>query len=146
MLIRLTGEQIAKFWKSEIKEAIREALPMMPADSDLVMNNVLRELLSDRLQCWVVTSGEDNKPLGICTTQVTLDSITGEKNMLIYTTYAFDGFPKFLWEANYLQLAGIAKELGCARIYCYSDNPIVIEKAKENGADSSQVLLSFPLL
>ena len=146
MLIRLTGDQIAKYWKSMIKEAIEEALPVLPADSDTALNEILSQMLQEKLQCWIVTDGESNVPLGVCTTQVTLDNNTKERSMLIYTTYAFDGFPEFLWQANYLQLAKFAKGLKCSRIYCYSDNEKVIRMAKENGADSAQVLLSFPLL
>ncbi len=146
MLIRLSGDQIARYWKSMIKDAIIESLPMVPAELDKAMNTIMAQMLQDKLQCWAVTTKDSNEPLGICTTQATIDSNTGERSMLIYTTTAFDSFPDDLWVENYLQLAEFAKGVGCVRIYCYSDNPRVIEKAKECGADSAQVLLSFPLL
>lgn len=146
MLIRLTGEQISNYWKSMIKDAIYEALPVTPANPERALNNIMSQLLQNKLQCWVVTVKDNNEPLGICTTQVTVDSNTGEASLLIYTATAFDSFPEFLWEENYLQLAEFAKGLNCTRIYCYSDNPRVIEKAKENGAESAQTFLTFPLL
>ena len=146
MLIRLTGEQVAKYWKGMIKDAISNALPLVPVDSATTLNEILSQILQEKLQCWMVTDGKSNEPLGICTTQMTKDNITQERSMLIYTTYAFDGFAEFLWQENYLQLAQYATGLGCVRIYCYSDSEKVIKMAKECGADSAQTLLSFPLL
>lgn len=129
-----------------IKDAVAEALPMLPAEPERAMNNIMSQMLQDKLQCWAVVTKDSNDPIGICTTQATIDPNTGERSMLIYTATAFTNFPDDLWAENYIQLAEFAKSVGCVRIYCYSDNPRVIEKAKESGADSAQVLLSFPLL
>ena len=146
MLIRLTGDQIAKYWKSMIREAIEEALPTIPADPETALNEILSQMLQEKLQCWACTDGKSSDIIGISTTQVTLDNNTKERSMLIYTAFAFEIIPDDQWQENYIQLAEFAKGCDCSRIYCYSDNEKVIRMAKENGADSAQVLLSFPLL
>lgn len=146
MLIKLTGEQVAKYWHNVIKEGILASLPMKPADPEAALNEVLAQLLQGALECWAIVPKDSTEMLGIGTSRITRDEATGEKALLLYSIHAHTRIPNDVWIDNYLQVAQYAKANDCVRVYCYTTNDYIVEQALKFGADSSQKLLSFPLL
>lgn len=145
MLTRLASDMIAATWNGRVKESILKSLPMPPVNVEKAMNNILNLLLQERMQAWAICNNEGDV-LGVATTQITEDTGTGEKALLIYSTYGFVDFPDQLWYDSYQEMAEFAKGYGCTRIYCYSNVEKVIQMAYANGAETTSHLLTFPIL
>jgi len=146
MLIRLTGEQVAKYWHSVIKEGVLASLPAQPKDPEAAMNAILSSILQDMMQCWAITPKHSTEMLGTGTTRIVVDEFTGERSLLLYSIHAHTKIPNDVWIDNYVQMAQYAVSRKCVRVYCYTTNDYIVKQALKHGADSSQTLLSFPLL
>jgi len=139
MLIRAVPAQIAEMWAS-IKQGVMGALP-----TDTSEAAVLQALIDDKLQMWLVVRAVDNKVtlLGILTTQIKEEGVSGEKALLIYTLYGVQQMTLADFEANMQGLRNYAREQGCQRIVAYTIIDNVIKLAERLGADVSTRFLIF---
>jgi len=143
MLVKLTGEQVSRHWIETIKPAIANSLPAFVDLSNETMNNILMQILSDALHCWVVMV--DGEVVGVCTTLVTVDVVSKTRAYLIYSLYNLTNkeFPESLWDTCMLQVAKVAKTYNCDTVYCFTDNPQVAKRAEQNGGSFMQHLITF---
>jgi hypothetical protein len=145
MLVKLTGEQVSRHWIDTIKPAIANSLPEYVVLAENTMNNILTQILSDVLHCWVVMDGD--RVVGVCTTMVTVDPISQSSAYLIYSLHNLEGtsFPDELWDACLVQTMKTAKSYGCNTVYCYTDVDQIAIKAEQTGGAFVQQLITFPL-
>lgn len=143
MLVKLTGEQVSAYWIDMVKPAIANSLPAHVDMAEDTMNNVLAQILSDKLQCWAVML--DGNIVGICTTMVTDDPVTQTRSLLIYSLYNFTDteYPEDLWLNCMAQMQKVAQSYNAYPIYCYTDNEQIVERAKQNGGAFSQHVITF---
>lgn len=144
MLIKFFPEQIVKHW-DEIKMAIENALPPIAGDSPNRMNNILEELLMDRMQCWVAVN-KNGRINGIGTTQLIEDHLTETKNLLVYSAFSIGVTTKEDWIRGFEVITKYAKSKGCKNIVGYTNNPKVVENMNKFGMDTSNVYFSMPLV
>lgn len=146
MLVRLLPDQIARFWDI-IKYAVEESLPPVVSKDIDNMQNVLTGCLDGSLEVWASYSKKDNvtKLEGIILTQFIFDRATKTKNLLIYCLYGYNQFSKDSWTSGIESLKKYAKAKGCSQIVAYSDVPLIINLAKQLGADTKYTFISFDL-
>ena len=115
----------------------------LPTDTSEAV--VLQALIDDKLQMWLVVRVADNKVtlLGILTTQIKEEGVSGEKALLIYTLYGVQQMTLADFEANMQGLQNYAREQGCQRVVAYTIIDNVIKLAERLGADVSTRFLIF---
>ena len=143
MLVKLTGEQVSKYWIDTIKPAIANSLPDYVDIAEDTMNNILMQILSDALHCWAVMDA--GKVVGICTTMVSVDVVSKTRAYLIYSLYSLidEEYPEELWANCMIQIASVAKSYACNTVYCYTDSDQIIKRAQQNGGAFTQQLITF---
>ena len=142
-LIRLLPEQVSEHWVV-IRRAVRRSLPPTTYGSDRRDSNILNNLLIGRMVCWV---GRDKVGVKlIILTNVVGDSITGVKNLQIYSM--FNPSKRILEEDDWIDgmetMKRYARDRDCYRVVAYSKVPRVIEMSRDKlGADVSNIFMTF---
>lgn len=146
MLIKLLPDQIARYW-TEIKLTIHDSLPPTTGDHALRDSSILRSLLIDEMQCWVVCSGEPlNVTVGaIAITTVTVDARDGTRNFLIYALRGFAPLSREDWQDVLVKGEQIARDLKCGKVIGFSKNERVIQLAKSFGWNTDYRVISADL-
>ena len=140
MLVRLTSNQIPKFW-DYIKYGVKESFGYELSDEH--NNNILQGLMIGKLQCFVVS--EDKKLKANTVIRVIEDELIGTKNLLIYSAYANEVLSNELYQTIFKHLYDYAKSINCDNIVAYSKMSRIIEMAKSVGGDISQTYITFKL-
>lgn len=128
MIIQLQPEQISDLWEG-IKHGIVQVGRITGGDIQGKLNNVLRNLLSGRFQCWIIYDElEDGKKihaLGI--TYVLKDKLTNDDELIIYTLYGYRKISDELAVDAIDKLKAYAKAVGCVKIHAFTKNKRVTE-------------------
>ena len=124
MLVKLLPDQVSDHW-DEISLALRQALPPFVANSDRSMVNILKAILSDDMQCWILYSSDDGgeKIYAIVSTKIEIDDISGTRCLLIYSFYANKPLTSHLVTSSFETLKRFASGKGCFKIVAYTDIP-----------------------
>ena len=134
-LIRLLPDQVMDRWNF-IKDCIRRGLPPAVRDDELVLVEIQSKLLVDELICWfAMESLESDIVYGVMTTGIITDPFSNTKNLLIYTIATTNAHPDNIWWDSYIPLRRYALGQGCKAILAYTNDPRVIEIAKNLGGN-----------
>ncbi len=143
--LRLLPEQIMAHWEG-IKNCVWNALPPITYDSDETILRVQERLLTGRMQCWIAAEDLNSVIIyAIATTQIIVDDISGEKNLLIFSLATLVDHPASLWEEAYEVLKRFAASRGCLKIVAYTCVPQVVLIAERLGARIDWRYLQFPI-
>jgi hypothetical protein len=143
-LIQLLPEQVMEYW-DYIKDCVTQSLPPHVKIAEETFITLQENALTGALQCWLAIE-ESTHPLlayGLMTTEVTIDKVSGSRNLLIFTVTVTDAHPKEMWSYCLEKMHLYAKNRHCDSIIAYSNNPRMIEIAKGIGADCSWNLIQF---
>jgi hypothetical protein len=136
MLVKMLPSQVGDKWDI-LSYAISQSLPPTvmhdEASVEKALNNIRLALLKGTMQAWIVSEG--NKVQAVSTTAVTVDSISGERNLIIYTLFGYRKMAISQWSAALDTLKHFAKTMGCSLICAFSD----VERVKEiaSGLDAN---------
>ncbi len=139
MLVKLLPSQVGYYW-DVIAPGIEKGLPPTSYGSDKVMSNILATLLSDNMQCWIITTSPEvngSSIVGLVITRIVDGGPTLIKNLEVYCLYAFKPMNNELWKDGFITLRKFAKANDCYRIIAYSDNVRVIEMVESLGGSSN---------
>jgi hypothetical protein len=125
-LVKLTPDQVNELWEQGLKDSIESALPPLAHfESPERMGNVFRELLSGRLECWIVYENENALVIG--TFQLLVDEASKTRSLLLYSLYSYKPITLDMWGSMVVYLKQKAKELRCTRIVAYTAVDRVID-------------------
>lgn len=146
MLVRLLPDQVAKFWDI-IKYAVEESLPPTVSKNIDNMQNVLIGCLDGSIEVWAsYLKKDDNIKLNaVMLTQFLYDKSTKTKSLLIYCIYGYNNITRDFYIEGLDILKKYAKARGCTQIVAYSDVPLIINLAKQLGAETKYTFISFDL-
>lgn len=145
VLVQLSLDQVAKLW-DVIKYSVERSLPPIVRESPDTMNNILANLLSSAMQCWISYSREDsNKFEGVVVTEITLDRVDRSKALLIYSLYGYEVAGRGSWLEGYVALSKWARSEGCSKIIGYTNSDKAIRVAKGLGGDTDYTFISVPI-
>ena len=140
-LVELTLEQVSQDWDA-IWEGIDSALPPLADGKDPNRRDrILSAIMDGRLKCWIFSIGDE--PYVLATFTVSIDNMTGTKNLCLYTLYGYQPIDYKLWNLLLSRVRKHAKELGCYQIIAYSSLPRVMDLVKVLGGDSSYHLITL---
>ena len=145
MLLKMLPDQVSNYWP-HIRESIEQALPPVVNESPNKMGNILEQLLTGEMQCWVAFRREDaNEVVGFLVTTVTSDACSKTKNLLIYSLCGLKLSRGSDWTEGLEALKKFAKLMQCSRIVAYSDNPLVLKVVEKLGGDTKYKFITFEL-
>lgn len=148
MLLQLRPKDITKHWEG-ISEAISKSLPPITTASAERMTFILRSLLVEVMQCWVLCKpnvGKDTTDIyAIATTEYAIDPGSGTRNLLIFSLYSLQKIPQELWKDGYETLQKFAKANNCESIIAFTDVPAVIHLVEGFGGNVATRLLIMGL-
>ena len=142
LMYKLLPEQVMSYW-DDIKACIEAALPPYVGSNPDAMVYIQEQLLVGNIECWAAF--EEKKLCGVMTTQITYDSVSKTKNLLIYSITIVSGHTDELWQLAAEKMRAYATAKQCSNIIAYSNNDQMIHIAEKLGADSSYRLLTFSL-
>lgn len=134
MMTLLLPDQVAKLW-DYIKFAIAESAPPTVGDTERLARSALVALLNGKAQCWLMyeVQGSTRRFEAVVITQIVSDSIAATKSVLVYCLYGHDKISESSWKDGLKTLIKWAAARGCEAIVGYTENPVVVERAKQLG-------------
>ena len=145
VLVQLSLDQVAKLW-DVIRYSVEESLPPTVGESPDRMNNILANLLSSAMQCWIsYNRSNSNKFEGVVVTEIILDRVDRSKALLIYSLYGYEIASRGSWLEGYTALSKWARSEGCSKIIGYTNNERVIRVVKGLGGDTDYTFISVPV-
>ena len=144
MLVRLSPEQIVIYWERLRPTFIENLLPKVDKTPETVFR-VLQSLLTESLQLWAgYEEGEspiEERIYGFIATSIDIDSISQERNLLIYSLFAVKKIPIEAWEEGIKILEEYKKLNKCSKLIAYTEVPEVLQLTKKLGFKSSSFLV-----
>jgi len=138
MLLKMLPGQITENWEfiwSSVESVIEEEYR-----TEVIKNDILSSLLSDKMQCWIWYG--DEKIKAIATTFISC-SPTGEKAVFIYTLYGYETMSIMDWRDAFDTLKKWGKSQGCSEINGYTEveNRRFITLVKRLGGRADEVII-----
>lgn len=120
MLLRVLPPQIPKIWDS-VKYTIMKVAEVKEKDYQTVFNYTLRELLSEKMQCWVRLN-EERRLVALLLSEIRINKITGEKDFMLSLLYSWRPTANDEWISDLDEIKIFAKKAECARIIAESSS------------------------
>ena len=138
MLLRMIPEAVSATW-NEISTQIERAMPESEK-TEATMNNLLRMLLVGQADCWTSYDSEnDNKVNFIGITIPIFNSVTGEKNLLLYNVTNSEDMDlktsNRLWLEGFEAFKKYMRANGFMKLVSYFDNERSLKVSKRLGAE-----------
>ena len=146
MLIRLSSEQVVRYWQS-IEDALVASLPLEKPLTDEQVLALQRQCVEGALQLWLLyeiradETGQDRvSPLALGATAMQSSLATGEKELLIYALCSYENVPVEKWQEAFDALRKYAKAQGCIAITALTKVERVKRIVKSLGGNIETVL------
>lgn len=137
MLVKLLPDQIAKLWDI-IRYGLIRTWPIGTESGSERVQDVLRNLLSETIQCWMAKDGEEF--LGFLLTKICICDVTGSKSLNLISVFGFKVVPDAQWARGMEQLIEFAKANGCSYVTATSDNAKILRLLEHFNFKSTQFL------
>ncbi len=145
---RIPADKVSKNWDS-IGKHIEKALPTTSVATIDRSANLLKSILKEELEVWCAGPVECEEGMvgisTIATIKVSIDLVSGGKNLIIYSLTAVKTVKLDLYDEGYRFLTELAVEKGCQNIIAYTGIKRLAVLSKQHGADISYVI-NLPLL
>ena len=137
MLVKLLPIQIAKLWDI-IRYGLVRTWPIGSENSSERVQDVLRNLLTETIQCWMAKDGDEF--LGFLLTKINICDVTGSRSLNVMSLFGFKIVPDEQWVAGMQQLIEFAKANDCSFITATSDNAKILRLLERFKFKSTQFL------
>jgi len=132
----LSPEQIVSIWEKLRPLFLSNLIPKASYSPETIFA-VLQSLLTESMQLWAgVEEGEgklEERVFGFIATTIDTDSITQERNLLLYSLFAVREIPSLAWVAGIEILEEFKKQNKCKKLIAYTEVPEVIAITKRLG-------------
>jgi hypothetical protein len=135
LLIKMYPEQIGRHW-GDLKPAIEIALPKVSMATMDRMNKVFQALLCGQMDMYLVCEDESRKIRGLITSAIFQTIDMAEKQLLIYTIYAFGQATFDELREAWMLVKDLAKGNDCTSIVGYTAKENVLKLVKGLGAET----------
>lgn len=137
MMIKLLPVQIAKMWDI-IRYGLVRTWPIGTEEGSERVQDMLRNLLSETVQCWAARDGEDF--LGFVLTKITICDVTGSRSLNLISVFGFKAVSDAYWESGMAQLVEFARANNCKFVTATSSNARILSLLEKFKFQSSQFL------
>ncbi len=142
MLVKLTTQDISDNWNL-IKQALAAA-PPLAGEIEGKYSRVLSALMSGSYDCWFFFGAEDKLKYCLITGFMN-DELSGNKNLLIYLTYAYEALSKRDIATGIIAMKRHAVSTKCTQIVGYSNLDYIINLAKASGGEAEYTFFNIPV-
>jgi len=125
MIIKLTPPQVAEYWEP-IKYSIIHGDLVADKNKQIILNESLHALLSERAQCFIRLA-DDRKIIAVMMTRIGISPITDDKFLFIQCIFSFRSVDKEDWKIDWNYVLEFAKHSGCKYIQAESANERIFE-------------------
>jgi len=138
--VKLSPSGINNVW-DDISAAIESSLiPTSSEANDMRMFHIQKTLMSGAAGCWLVIRGE--KTILMIVAYINEDGFTKDRNLVIYSIYAFEYIADSIWIYLNTEFKTMAKNHGCNKILAYSSIPRVVDIVNKLGWDTTYNFIS----
>jgi hypothetical protein len=143
-LTELDPKQVAEKWWG-IREAIENSLPPIVKGSPNRIHNILEAILLGRMKVWIIqrVDGQNGRPIGITTSIINDDDITGLRTLTIFSLYGLTKWEPEDWVGCWNQAVKVARKYECDQILAYTEHDNIANAAKQVGGDTDTRLMIF---
>lgn len=142
MLVKLSPEQISKYWKL-VEIALKvSVIPTVGVEEERI-NNIRDSLFEGKAVCWA--EGDEKSPRTIVVTSIKEDPLSGTRNLLIYCAHGFRKARSEDYVEMVKTLGLYAEARECSHIISYVGNERVLKLMREYGGVAEYTLVVFPL-
>ena len=138
----LTGNEVGERWPI-IKAALKLSSAPTADTNEEKLKNILRALLSGTAVCWM--TGNQRRPRTLVVTTMSIEEISGTKNLLIYCAHAFEKETPQQYTEMLEGIKDYAISMGCDNILSYVWNEKMVKLLKLYGAECNYTLCVFPV-
>ena len=144
MLTKLESEVISRYWE-DIADAIVASVPPLAEVTDTALNELLKGLLEDRMQAWILCDIIEDRTVvyALVITTIWRDPGLDTKNLLIYALYGYSTIQESMWKAGLETLRKYARGIGCKAIVGLTSVPRIREVVEQLGGDTSISLITL---
>ena len=122
MIIKLTPPQISKYW-DVIKFSLIKGDLVDPDHRQVVVNETLLALLSERAQCFLRINRETRKVQAVMLTRIKISERAQEKFLYIQCIFSYQTVNNLEWQKDWNFVADFAQSEGCKYLMADSANP-----------------------
>lgn len=137
MLIKLLPVQISKMWDI-IRYGLIRTWPIGTEEGSERVQDVLRNLLSETVQCWVAMDGDEF--VGFVLTRISICDVTGSRSLNLMSVFGFKAVPDSFWEMGMKMFVEFAKANDCKFVTATSDNVKILRLLEGFNFKSTQFL------
>lgn len=143
MIILALPNDIPRLWEP-IKVAVCAANEIDEKVRSVYLNDLLHKLLNETAHCFV--SVEEGRVEALVITTLSVDTITGAKNLHVHSLYSWKVQQSELWRDGIELIKSFAKKVGCNYITCQSNNPAAWRIYSIVGLEEITRVFSLPLV
>jgi hypothetical protein len=135
-LLRLSGEQAARYWPV-LSPGYARSMPPGVMTNSVVLSNMLQAVLSRQMDCWAVKAqrGESEPLVASFLTAVRTDPVSGQRALALYSLFSKGDIADDEWGEALALLRKVAKTFRCHVILAFSNNPRILELTKTLGGN-----------
>lgn len=141
-LVKWLPEQVVDMWDG-IAELLEDSLPPSHRD-EVTMTNVLRAILADDAQFWVVQDDLDTVA-AVALTTIREDKVVLSLSLVLYAVRSLRTLTLLEWTDALKKLQAYGKAMNCSSLIAYSNIPEVVEFGERFGGVSETYIIEFKL-
>lgn len=141
MLVKMNSDSMFRVWQ-DIRPRILEAYPPFAKPSEASLTSILRSIISENMDCWIILN-KDKKVIGLLTTTIQEDMCSGTKSLLIYTLQSDGGLTKDIWFDGLETIKKFARSKGCTKITGYTNVESIREMFRRLGGQAEMTYLEL---
>lgn len=144
MLVKLTPEQVAEYWRI-LRPAIRQTAPPQIAVSNEATKNILKNLIAGKGTVWLYAEPDISRVYGMTVTAPQMDPLVEDTALVVWGVYSFGDVTQDMMEDAIARLMKYAAENNYSGLLAYSDNEELSRFLETKGANTDFNLIRFSL-
>jgi len=146
MIEQILPSKVGDYWHL-IRKSAEVALPPYVENSEQSLVNILKCLINGDLQAYFIIGSVNNEAqlIGVVLTQISVDPITGSRNLTVFSIYAYTNVSIAVWGELKRFLQVYAKSQSCNKILTLTNDAGVIKLMEKFGASKLWSLMEMPI-
>ena len=133
MIIKLTPPQVSEYWEI-IKYSLVKGDLVGDDHRQVVLNETLQALLSEKAQCFLRFNSETRKVMAVMITRIKISDRIQEKFLYIQCIFSYQAVKNPEWQEDWNFVSAFARDEDCKYILADSENPKIHQIMGDLGA------------
>ena len=133
MIIKLIPSQVAEYWEL-IKFSLVKGDLIGEDHRQVVLNETLQALLSEKAQCFMRLNSETRKVMAVMITRIKVSDRAQEKFLYIQCIFSYQVVKNLEWQEDWNFVSAFARNEDCKYLLADSENPKIHQIMGDLGA------------